>query len=374
MRNFISLIGLMPSERFLAILPTWTSLSCLAGVAVCGRHRFAMTPVAALMAVMVLGWAAVGCRPAGDFSGQKTAPGQHENQRNESPLISAADDQADLSQPSRSDRPETTNHSNPSSQALAGEPGRSSSDAVDSSQRDATDQRSNPIRYWIGIQSQPAPKALLDQFDLKCGLVVTHVVEGGPSAGRLQVSDVIYRFNGNPISCQKRLCKVIAEASTQPAVLSVVRKTQQLEIEVQPQRFEVLGSGQIVQYTVFSEDDDSAPQVGLPYMGASVTEKFRLFVIQPSLQVGDFQADTGSGDSRSTDKSSHSSGAAGPGSEASAPGQWHLERIASFRYNEAGERILVVRERDRVVEYTESEIENACQELRKLNDLIENGP
>jgi hypothetical protein len=214
-------------------------------------------------------------------------------------------------------------------------------------------------RFWLGIQSRPAPGELLDHFDLQCGLVVGHVVPGGPSDSLLQVSDLIYEYNGEALGCQKKLCGCIGSSGTSPVRLSLIRKTARLEVIVQPQPVEWLENGSIIQYTIATSTEGSADghpaDTRVPMAGpdGKLVEKFRLFVAQPPLWVQD---------------------KAGGAVAEAAPGKLSLERVASFRTNQDGSQVLVVQEGGRVIEYRESEWGSACQELKELCDLIDRQP
>lgn len=228
-------------------------------------------------------------------------------------------------------------------------------------------------RFWIGIQSEPAPKVLLDQFGLQCGLVVEHVIRGGPSDGWLLSSDLIYGFNGQPLTCKSKLCSVIADSGSQLAVLQVIRKAERIEVAVQPQPFVRLSKDRIVQYTLLDGEklsldsfaaaalESTNPQSGRNTLGLttstsaeSAVEKLRLFVVQPSLLV----------------QSSSEANATIEGEG----GQFELERVASFRTDEQGRRVLVVQENGILSEYLEEEVGSLCDELRQLFEMIEEGP
>lgn len=207
-------------------------------------------------------------------------------------------------------------------------------------------------RLWLGIQAEPAPKALLDQFDLSCGLVVRQVIAGGPSEGLLQDSDLITQFNGRDLACQKRLCALIAELGPQLTRLTVIRKTEKLQVDVLPQPIEILGDGQIMQYTVLA-DPNSADVVDVPVDGNKVVEKFRLFVVQPILAMGEVQ------DQRKLEAD---------------PGELKLERVVKFGNDEQGKKRLTVQESGRTLYYTADDIEQACPEVRQLWQHLENTP
>lgn len=207
-------------------------------------------------------------------------------------------------------------------------------------------------KLWLGIQAEPAPKVLLDQFELSCGLVVRQVVPGGPSEGLLQVSDLITQFNGRDLACQKLLCNMIAEVGAHVTQLTVIRKAKQLQVAILPQPIEVLGDGQIVQYTVLA-DPDSADVVDVPVDGDQVVEKFRLFVVQPILDMG-------------PDYDQQKLGA--------DPGQLQLERVVKFGTNEQGQPMMTVQESGRTLFYTAGDIEKACPEVQQLWQRLENQP
>lgn len=228
-------------------------------------------------------------------------------------------------------------------------------------------------RFWIGIQSEPAPKVLLDQFGLQCGLVVEHVIRGGPSDGWLLPSDLIYGFNGQPLTCKSKLCSVIADSGSQLAVLQVIRKAERIEVAVQPQPFVRLSKDRIVQYTLLDGEklaldsfaaaalESTNPRSGRNTLGLasgtsteSAVEKLRLFVVQPSLLV-----------QSSTEATATIEGEGG---------QFELERVASFRTDEQGRRVLVVQENGILSEYLEEEVGSLCDELRQLFEMIEEGP
>lgn len=209
-------------------------------------------------------------------------------------------------------------------------------------------------KLWLGIQAERAPRELLDQFDLHCGLVVKEVVKGAPSDGFLTPSDLICQFNGRDLACEKRLCALIAEEGSRSCRLTVIRKTKRLEVEIIPQPIEILEKGQIVQYTMLAEDD----QVGLvdmPRAQDQVAERLRMFIVQPILVVDD------------------ASGANSPRNNQSTE-QLILERVVSFGKNEQGERILIVQEADRTLNYSVHDIKSACSEVQKLWELVENQP
>jgi len=207
-------------------------------------------------------------------------------------------------------------------------------------------------KLWLGIQAEPAPKALLDQFDLSCGLVVRQVVAGGPSDGLLRDSDLITQFNGRDLACQKLLCTMIAELGPQLTQLTIIRKAKAIQVEVLPQPIEIFGDGQIVQYTVLA-DPNSKDVVDVPVGGNQVVEKFRLFVVQPIVAIGEgydqhkLEAD---------------------------PNQLQLERVVKFGINESGRQMLTVQESGRTLYYTEDDIETACSEVRQLWQHLENQP
>lgn len=207
-------------------------------------------------------------------------------------------------------------------------------------------------KLWLGIQAEPAPQVLLDQFELTCGLVVRQVVPGGPSEGLLQVSDLITQFNGRDLACQKLLCNMIAEVGAHVTQLTVIRKAQQLRVDVLPQPIEVLGDGQIVQYTVLA-DPDPTDVVDVPVDGDQVVEKFRLFVVQPILAMGQGY-------------DSQKLGA--------DPGQLQLERVVKFGTNEQGRPMMTVQESGRTLFYTADDIEKACPEVQQLWQRLENQP
>lgn len=209
-------------------------------------------------------------------------------------------------------------------------------------------------KLWLGIQAEPAPQMLLDQFDLHCGLVVKNVVKGAPSDGLLNPSDLVCQFNGRDLACEKRLCAMIAEAGKLSCRLTVIRKTKRIEVEIVPQPIDILENGQIVQYTVLA-DDSPAGVVDMPRAQDHVAEKLRMFVVQPIFVVADSKV------------------------ESSAPsveqaGRLKLERIVSFGRNERGEQILIVQEAERTLNYTGQEIKSACPEVQKLWELLENRP
>jgi hypothetical protein len=212
--------------------------------------------------------------------------------------------------------------------------------------------RKSGRQLWLGIQAEPAPKALLDQFDLSCGLVVRQVVAGGPSEGLLQDSDLITQFNGRDLACQKRLCSMIAELGPQVTRLTVIRKAKQLQVDVLPQPIEFLCDGQIVQYTVLA-DPDSSDVVDVPVDGNTVVEKFRLFVVQPILAMGEVQ------DQRKLEAD---------------PGELKLERVVKFGTDEQGKKRLTVQESGRTLYYTVDDIEQACPEVQQLWQHLENTP
>lgn len=209
-------------------------------------------------------------------------------------------------------------------------------------------------RLWLGIQSEPAPKVLLDQFDLHCGLVVTSVVKGAPSDGLLNPSDLVCQFNGRDLACEKRLCAMIAEAGKFSCRLTVIRKTKRIEVEIVPQPIVILENGQIVQYTVLA-DDTPAGIVDMPLAQDHVADKLRMLVVQPILVIADSNGESSA-------------------SSAEQTGQMMLERIVSFGRNERGEQILIVQEAERTLNYTEQEIKSACPEVQMLWELLENRP
>lgn len=209
-------------------------------------------------------------------------------------------------------------------------------------------------KLWLGIKAEPAPRVLLDQFSLHCGLVVKEVVKGAPSDGLLRPSDLICQFNGKDLACEKRLCAMVAEAGSLSCRLTVIRKTQRIELEIVPQPVDILENGQIVQYTVLS-DQGLEGMVDMPLAADRVAEKLRQYVVQPILLV-DGAAD---GTSSLTDQPDE---------------QLVLERVVSFGHNERGERILIVQEADRTLNYKIDEIKSACPEVQQLWELLNNQP
>ncbi|MDP1563906.1 MAG: hypothetical protein Q8M16_21200 [Pirellulaceae bacterium] len=209
-------------------------------------------------------------------------------------------------------------------------------------------------KLWLGIQAERAPRVLLDQFELQCGLVVKEVVKGAPSDGFLNPSDLICQFNGRDLACEKRLCALIAEAGSRSCRLTVIRKTKRLEVEIIPQLIEILANGQIVQYTMLAEDDPDG-MVDMPRAEDQVAERLRVFIVQPILLVD------------------NASGANSPRNDQSTE-QLILERVVRFGKNDQGERILIVQEADRTLNYSIHDIKSACSEVQRLWELVENQP
>lgn len=209
-------------------------------------------------------------------------------------------------------------------------------------------------KLWLGIHAEPAPRVLLDQFDLQCGLVVKEVVKGAPSEGLLHPSDLISQFNGNDLACQKRLCAMIAESGSRACLLTVIRKTKRLDVKIVPQPIEILENGQIVQFTILA-DDELTGMVDMPRAEDRVAERLRMFVVQPIVLV----ADSDRPNVPAVDESAE---------------QLQLERVVSFGQNERGERIMIVQEADRKLNYSSQDIKSACKEVQKLWELVEDQP
>lgn len=209
-------------------------------------------------------------------------------------------------------------------------------------------------KLWLGIQAERAPRVLLDQFDLQCGLVVKEVVKGAPSDGFLNPSDLICQFNGRDLACEKRLCALIAEEGSRSCRLTVIRKGKRLEVEIIPHPIEILENGQIVQYTMLAEDDPVG-MVDMPRAQDQVAERLRMFIVQPILLVDDVSDANSPRNDQSTE-------------------QLILERVVSFGKNDQGERILIVQEADRTLNYSAHDIKSACSEVQKLWELVENQP
>ncbi len=209
-------------------------------------------------------------------------------------------------------------------------------------------------KLWLGIHAEPAPRVLLDQFDLQCGLVVKEVVKGAPSEGLLHPSDLISQFNGSDLACQKRLCAMIAESGSRACRLTVIRKTKRLEVKIVPQPIEILENGQIVQFTILA-DDELVGMVDMPRAEDRVAERLRMFVVQPIVLV----AESDQPNVPAVDESAE---------------QLQLERVVSFGQNERGERIMIVQEADRKLNYSSQDIKSACKEVQKLWELVEDQP
>lgn len=272
-----------------------------------------------------------------------------------------ADGDSDQSTPGLVSDGTTASRTTDSTTAAPVSPANSSASVLTSGQNsdsdttrieDAISARKSGRQLWLGIQAEPAPKALLDQFELSCGLVVRQVVAGGPSEGLLQDSDLITQFNGRDLACQKRLCSMIAELGPQLTRLTVIRKTKQLQVDVLPQPIEFLCDGQIVQYTVLA-DPDSTDVVDVPVDGNTVVERFRLFVVQPILAMGEVQ------DQRKLEAD---------------PGELKLERVVKFGTDQGGKKRLTVQESGRTLYYTADDIEQACPEVQQLWQHLENTP
>ncbi|MBL8888500.1 MAG: hypothetical protein JNL67_00880 [Planctomycetaceae bacterium] len=208
-------------------------------------------------------------------------------------------------------------------------------------------------KLWLGIQAEPAPRVLLDQFDLPCGLVVTTVVKGAPSEGLLYPSDVIYQFNGNDLACEKRLCAMIAEAGSLTCRLAIIRKMKRLEVDIMPQPVEFLGGGQVAQYTI-GTNNDTVGVLDMPRVPEGVAEKLRMFVFQPIVMV-----EPTAGQAIGT---------------APQDGQLELERIVSFGQNEQGEEILIIQEAGRTLTLKAEDIKNASPEIQQLWNRVKNQP
>jgi hypothetical protein len=125
-----------------------------------------------------------------------------------------------------------------------------------------------------------------------------------------------------------------------------------LQVDVLPQPIEFLCDGQIVQYTVLA-DPDSSDVVDVPVDGNTVVEKFRLFVVQPILAMGEVQ------DQRKLEAD---------------PGELKLERVVKFGTDEQGKKRLTVQESGRTLYYTVDDIEQACPEVQQLWQHLENTP
>lgn len=208
-------------------------------------------------------------------------------------------------------------------------------------------------KLWLGIQAEPAPRVLLDQFELPCGLVVTTVVKGAPSDGLLQPSDVICQFNGRDLACEKRLCAMIAEAGSLTIRLTVIRKAQRQEVEILPQPVEFLGGGQVAQYTMVAKND-AVGVLDMPRAPDGVAEKMRMFIIQPIVMVEPTAGQT--------------TGTQPP------DGQLELERIVSFGHNEQGEEILIIQEAGGTLILKDKDIEKASPEIQQLWNRVKNQP
>lgn len=208
-------------------------------------------------------------------------------------------------------------------------------------------------KLWLGIQAEPAPRVLLEQFEIPCGLVVTTVVKGAPSDGLLYPSDVICQFNGRDLACEKRLCAMIAEAGSLTVRLTVVRKTKRLEVEIAAQPVEFLGSGQVAQYTMVA-NNETIGVLDMPRASEGVAEKLRIFIIQPIVMV--------------------EQSATQPSGTEPRDGQLELERIVSFGHDEQGEEILIIQEAGRTLILKSKDIETASPEIQQLWSRVKNQP
>jgi serine protease Do len=91
-------------------------------------------------------------------------------------------------------------------------------------------------RGWLGVSIQPVTPEIAQALGLDdgSGALVTDVVAGGPSAGRLRAGDLIRSVDGTPVASARALPQIIAGTRIgETARIGVLRGGESLEVPVE---------------------------------------------------------------------------------------------------------------------------------------------
>lgn len=90
-------------------------------------------------------------------------------------------------------------------------------------------------RDWIGVAVEPIGGALQSHLGIKQGLVIQQVFAGAPAAeAKLQVHDILLKFNGQPVGSIADLVKAVEGAARKPADVELLRQGEKRTVQVTP--------------------------------------------------------------------------------------------------------------------------------------------
>ena len=93
-------------------------------------------------------------------------------------------------------------------------------------------------RGWIGVEPNNLTAELAETFEVKIreGVIITGVLRNGPAAvGGIRPGDVIVRIADQPVKDVGQLLALVAALKPQvPALFTVVRKGERLELSITP--------------------------------------------------------------------------------------------------------------------------------------------
>lgn len=205
--------------------------------------------------------------------------------------------------------------------------------------------------YWIGIRSHSADEAMLSQLGLTCGVVIDQVFPDAPSYEKLERHDVIHEVNGQKIGCARTLVDGINARKGQALKIGYIRQGQPGVIEIQPRPIQRVGN-QIVQFLHVSDYEKmmgSFSYAESEWNGPQ--QEIELLLFRPGFRLPkDGVVDTDDcGDDFSDCR-----------------GKLTLEMAVSFRQNDSGEMVTVVRKGNEQQEFTRETLSNACSTVQCL--------